>query len=640
MRGEKDLDWRAVREVRLRLRPLAPALGPAPVYSRRMCGINGIFAFGAEAPPVERQEVIATREAMHSRGPDAGDAWFSEEGRIGFGHRRLAIIDLSDGGAQPMRFGSLVITFNGEIYNYRELRAALEGRGRKFVSESDTEVLLQLFDEKQEGMLDDLRGMFALAIWDSAKRRLFLARDPYGIKPLYYTGEGLTLRFASQVQALIAGGGVSRQFDPAGAAGFFLRGTVPEPFTMYRAIRALPAGSYAFVDAQGIHEPVPYFSIAGTLRDALESGRPMSEDERAAIVHDAVLESVRYHLVSDVPVGAFLSAGIDSTVVVALARESGTTELQTITLRFPEYRGRINDEAPLASAVARQYGVPHTIRELSLADFKSEMPRIFHAMDQPSVDGLNSYFISKAAADSGLKVAMSGTGGDELFGGYTSFRDIPRWMPVTSLLSRIPGLGNGVHRLNAALAKRSHHISPKMGEIVRYGSTYAGAYLVKRGRYLAAELPELLGPEVASEGIRRLDLLALITQAVTPDPGNPFARIAALESSLYLRNQLLRDMDWASMAHSLEVRVPLVDAHLLRNVAPALVHRKERGKQLLARAARPPLPDEVLGRRKTGFTLPIREWLSQDGSGRVEFGKRSWARKVFEVMFGSDRGHW
>ena len=605
-----------------------------------MCGINGIFAFGAAAPSANRDELLATREAMHRRGPDAGDSWFSGDGRVAFGHRRLAIIDLSPGGAQPMRFGSLVITFNGEIYNYRELRASLEALGRTFTSESDTEVLLQLFDEKQERMLGELRGMFAFAIWDSTRQRLFVARDPYGIKPFYYSGENSTFRFASQVQALIAGGGISRQFDAAGAAGFLLRGTVPEPFTMYRAIRALPAGSYAFVDAGGIHEPVSYFSIAGTLREAVDSARPMSDDERAALVHDAVLESVRYHLVADVPVGAFLSAGIDSTAVVALARENGAADLQTITLRFEEYRGRINDEAPLAAVVAQRYGVPHTIRELSLAEFRSEMPRIFRAMDQPSVDGLNSYFISKAASDSGLKVAMSGTGGDELFGGYTSFRDIPRWMPITSLLSRIPGLGNGVHYLNAVLAKRSRHISPKMGEIVRYGSSYAGAYLVKRGRFLTAELPAILGAEVADEGVRRLDLLPLIERAVTPDPGSPFARVSALESSLYLRNQLLRDMDWASMAHSLEVRVPLVDAHLLRRVAPALVRRRERGKQLLARAARPPLPAEVMQRRKTGFTLPIREWLSHDSEGRVESGKRGWARKVFEVMFGSDRGHW
>jgi asparagine synthase (glutamine-hydrolysing) len=605
-----------------------------------MCGINAIFAWRDDAPSVDRDEVIATRECMHSRGPDAGDAWFSDDGRVGLGHRRLAIIDLSPGGAQPMHFGALSIVFNGEIYNYRELRAQLEGRGRRFTTQSDTEVLLQLYDETQERMLDHLRGMFAFSLWDGARRRMLLARDPYGIKPLYYADDGGTIRIASQVRALAASGNVSKQFDSAGAAGFFLRGTVPEPFTMYRAIRALPAGSYAYVDAQGVSESVLYFSIAATLRDAVDSAGHFTEAQRRDIVHDAVLESVRYHLVADVPVGAFLSAGIDSTAVVALARESGASDLQTMTLRFEEYRGRVNDEAPLAALVARQYGVRHSIQELTLAEFRSELPRIFDAMDQPSVDGLNSYFISKAAHDLGLKVAMSGTGGDELFGGYTSFRDIPRWMPVTSVLAHVPKLGDAVHRINTALAARSRHVSPKMGEIVRYGGSYAGAYLVKRGRFLASELPSLLGVEVAREGLARLDLLRLIERTVTPDPGNAFARVAALESSLYLRNQLLRDMDWASMAHSLEVRVPLVDAHLLRKIAPALVTRRERGKQLLAAAPRPPLPAEVRQRRKTGFTLPIKEWLTQESDGRVEFGKRSWARKVYDAMFGAERGYW
>src|SRR5436309_4965582 len=326
-------------------------------------------------------------------------------------------------------------------------------------------------------MLNELRGMFAIALWDGRERRMLLARDPYGIKPLYYADDGKTIRVASQVKALIAGGRVDRRFDPAGAAGFFLRGTVPEPFTMYRAIRSLPAGSYAYVDARGIGEPVSYYSIAATLREAVDSSGTYTDDQRREIVHDAVLESVRYHMVADVPVGAFLSAGIDSTAVVALARETGAADLQTLTLRFEEYRGRVNDEAPLASLVARQYGVRHEIRELSLAAFKAELPKIFDAMDQPSVDGLNSYFISKAAHEHGLKVAMSGTGGDELFGGYTSFRDIPRWMPITSVLARVPHAGDAVVRVNAALARRSRHISPKMGEIVRYGASWAGAYL-------------------------------------------------------------------------------------------------------------------------------------------------------------------
>ncbi|HEX2061930.1 MAG TPA: asparagine synthase (glutamine-hydrolyzing) [Thermoanaerobaculia bacterium] len=603
-----------------------------------MCGINGIFAYGASAPPVDRDELLRSRECMRSRGPDAADVWVSDDARVGLGHRRLAIIDLSPAGAQPMRRGERVIIFNGEIYNFRELRARLEAKGRSFTSHSDTEVLLSLYELMGEAMLNELRGMFAIALWDGPRRRLFLARDPYGIKPLYYADDGGTLRVASQVKALIAGGNVDRRFDPAAAAGFFLRGTVPEPFTMYRAIRALPAGSYCYVDANGIGAPQQYFSIAATFRDAVQNARRVSDRERQELVHDAVLESVRYHMVADVPVGAFLSAGIDSTAVVALARESGARDLQTMTLRFEEYRNRDNDEAPLASLVAREYGVRHTIRDLTLADFKGELPRIFAAMDQPTVDGLNSYFISKAAAEMGLKVALSGTGGDELFGGYTSFRDIPRWMPVTSVLSRVPGLGEGVYRLNTALAKRSRHISPKMGEILRHGSSYAGAYLVKRGRFLASELPSVLGRDIAREGLERLDLIGILERAVTPDPGTPYARVAALESSLYLRNQLLRDMDWASMAHSLEVRVPLVDAHLLKKLAPVLVTRRERGKQILANAPRPPLPDVVRARRKTGFTLPIKEWLRQEG--RVEFGKRSWARKVYEVMFAEANGYW
>ncbi len=597
-----------------------------------MCGINAIFAYRADAARIDEAELLASRECMRSRGPDAADSWVGAEGRVGLGHRRLAIIDLSPAGAQPMRRGQLVIVFNGEIYNYRELREQLGG---EFTSHSDTEVLLRLYEQKGERMLGELRGMFSIALWDGAQRRMLLARDPYGIKPLYYADDGETIRVASQVKALIAGGRVDKRFDPAGAAGFFLRGTVPEPFTMYRAIRALPAGSFAYVDANGMTEPQRYLSIAATLRDAVESGQRFTDQQRRELVHDALLESVRYHMVADVPVGAFLSAGIDSTAIVALARESGATDLQTLTLRFEEYRGRDNDEAPLAAIVAQQYGVRHAIRDLTLGEFRNELPHIFHAMDQPTVDGLNSYFISKAAADFGLKVAMSGTGGDELFGGYTSFRDIPRWMPLTSVLSRVPHLGDGVYRLNTALARRSRHVSPKMGEILRYGSSYAGAYLVKRGRFLASELPALLGDEIAAEGLQRLNVLGLIEEAVTPDPGQPFARVAALESSLYLRNQLLRDMDWASMAHSLEVRVPLVDAHLLRRLAPALVTRRERGKQLLAEAPRPALPEAVRRRRKTGFTLPIKEWL-----GQKEAGKRAWARKVYEVMFAAENGYW
>lgn len=591
-----------------------------------------------DAPPVDEQELLRARECMRSRGPDAADLWIPDDRRVGLAHRRLTIIDLSAAAAQPMRREQNVIVFNGEIYNFRELRAELQSRGVTFTSQSDTEVLLRLYEKEREEMLPKLRGMFSMVIWDGRERRMLLARDPYGIKPLYYADDGKTFRAASQVKALVAGGNVSQRFDPAAAVGFLLRGTVPEPFTMYRSIRSLPAGSFAWVDSKGVSEPRQYFSIAATLLDAVEQNRSFTDAQRLELVHDALLESVRYHLVSDVPVGAFLSAGIDSSSVVALARESGAEGMQTMTLRFEEYRGRVNDEAPLAAEIARRYGVRHTIRELSRYEFMSELPRIFAAMDQPTLDGINSYFISKAAADLGLKVALSGTGGDELFGGYTSFRDIPRWMPITTELARIPGLGAAVDVVNFGLSKLSRHISPKMGGIVLFGATWSGAYFVKRGRFIVRELPTVMDRTLAAEGLRRLDMLGIIDRAITPDPGNPFARVAALESSLYLRNQLLRDMDWASMAHSLEVRVPLVDAHLLRRIAPALVTRKDRGKQILALVPRPPLPDEVRKRRKTGFTLPITEWLKQEGE--VEFGKRSWAKRVYSEMFSSARGDW
>ncbi|MFL6247103.1 MAG: asparagine synthetase B family protein, partial [Thermoanaerobaculia bacterium] len=216
-----------------------------------MCGINGIYAYSAAAPPVDADELLRSRECMRSRGPDAADVWIDSERRVGLAHRRLAIIDLSEGGAQPMRRGERVIIFNGEIYNYQELRARLEAKGRTFTSHSDTEVLLALYDDMGEAMLGELRGMFAIVLWDGARRRMFLARDPYGIKPLYYADDGGTLRVASQVKALIASERVDKRFEPAAAAGFFLRGTVPEPFTMYRAIRSLPAGSYCYVDANG-----------------------------------------------------------------------------------------------------------------------------------------------------------------------------------------------------------------------------------------------------------------------------------------------------------------------------------------------------------------------------------------------------
>ena len=245
-----------------------------------MCGIAGLYAFSPSAPPVDRAELRTIRDHMAARGPDGFGEWFSSDGRVAFGHRRLAIIDLTEGGAQPMTHtdstgGQLVITFNGEIYNYRELRHELEASGHSFRSDSDTEVLLHLYQAKGTAMLQDLRGMYAFALWDAAKQALLLARDPFGIKPLYYTptstGKAIsngTLRFASQVKALLAGGHVDTAPEPAGHTGFFLWGSVPAPYTLYRGIRALPAGHFMWVSGQGATEPVPFCQITDILAHA------------------------------------------------------------------------------------------------------------------------------------------------------------------------------------------------------------------------------------------------------------------------------------------------------------------------------------------------------------------------------------
>ncbi|MFB1490746.1 MULTISPECIES: asparagine synthase (glutamine-hydrolyzing) [unclassified Thiocapsa] len=289
-----------------------------------MCGIAGIFAYKDSADAVVRAELLAIRDHMAARGPDGMGEWESSDHRIALAHRRLSIIDLSSAAAQPMSSpdGKLVITFNGEIYNYREMRRTLESAGRVFRTHSDTEVLLHLYAEQGPAMVHALRGMFAFVIWDAERRRLFMARDPYGIKPLYYSDVDGTLRFASQVKALLAGGGISTEHDPAGQVGFYLWGSVPEPFTLYRDIRALPAGSTLTTDAKGVTERKVYHSIAQVYADAENQGSPRTPADARQIIRDALLESVRHPLVADVPVGAFLSAGIDSGALVGLMRDA------------------------------------------------------------------------------------------------------------------------------------------------------------------------------------------------------------------------------------------------------------------------------------------------------------------------------
>lgn len=521
-----------------------------------------------------------------------------------------------------------VISFNGEIYNYQALRRELEGKGHTFSSNSDTEVLLRLYEDRGSEMVKALRGMFAFALWDERKRGLLLARDHFGIKPLYFADDGRSIRVASEVKALLAGGaGISTDPDAAGHVGFFIWGHVPEPFTLYKSIRALPAGSTLWIaEDVGASSIRQYASVGELFAEAeqLPAQSMAAEDVRLSL-RDEMLDTVRHHLVSDVEVGVFLSAGLDSGTLLGLASEIGG-RMRTVTLGFDEYRGTARDETPLAESIARQYGAKHETVWITKKEFQEEIPRLFARMDQPSIDGVNSYFVARATAKTGLKVALSGLGGDELFGGYPSFEQIPR---LVSMVRHVPAhriIGRGLRAVSAPLLRKSRF--PKHAGLLEYGSNFGGAYLLRRGLFLPWELNSLLSPDLVRTGMDALGIEQTLKSGLRGVDSERF-RISTLEANWYMRNQLLRDTDWASMSHSLEVRVPLVDWTLWGQVAKLIHNAPGLNKKTMASVLKAPLPSEVLNRPKTGFHVPTREWMLD----RLpqQHGLRGWATHIYEA---------
>ncbi len=596
-----------------------------------MCGIVAIYSYSDEAKTAGRAELLLIRDRMISRGPDDAGEWFSDDKRIGMGHRRLSIIDLSKNGAQPMKMpeNGLVIVFNGEIYNYRELRRELEMKGCHFRSTSDTEVLLHLYAEKGAEMLHDLRGMYAFAIWDEKKKGLFLARDPFGIKPLYFADNGKTLRVASQVKALLAGGRVDTSPEPAGHVGFFLWGFVPEPFTLYKGVRSLPAVTSLWISSNGDRQFRTFCSLTQELRHAEQQAEPDASGIHE-LLRDTLADTVRHHLIADVPVGSFLSSGLDSATLTGLASEFAPGRLHTVTLGFREYQATANDEVPLAERVARAYGTSHSTVWIEKETFDADLEHMLDAMDQPSIDGVNSYFVCKAAVQAGLKVAISGLGGDELFGSYPSFHQIPRLVKYSRPFSAFPGLGRGFRLMSAPIM--NYLTSPKYAGILEYGGSFEGAYLLRRGMYMPWELPKVLDGEMVKSGWNDLQTLVQLKKTVD-DIARDHLKVSALEMGWYMRSQLLRDADWASMAHSLEVRTPLVDLVVLRRLAPILGTGKSVNKQFLSTIPRKTLPHEIIMHPKTGFSIPVRAWLQDRVHARQETSMRSWSKLLYPRVF-------
>lgn len=599
-----------------------------------MCGIAGLVSETGEGKTSAIDAVRRMTNRMRPRGPDAVGMWAGEG--VVLGHRRLAILDLDARANQPMvsADGRYVIVFNGEIYNFRELRRELEANCIAFRTTSDTEVLLALFAREGGRMLPRLRGMFAFAIWDTQTRELFLARDPYGIKPLYYARTRHGLVFASQVKALLSSGLVSLERQPAGWAGFYLWGSVPEPWTLFRDVFSLPAGHCLRVHSDMQDAPICWRDIRTHWQG---EGCEVTAYELQERVRAAVADSVRAHLVADVPVSVFLSGGIDSGTVAGLASELGA-KVEGVTIGFEEFVGSCDDEVPVARAIATHYRLPHHVRMVSRIEFEQDIPRILDAMDQPSIDGVNTWFASKAAAERGYKVVLSGIGGDELFYGYSLFRQAPLQAALGRMLLSVPGARTLLKRPCATLARLRS--KPKLAGVPEFLGSLEGVYFLRRGLFLPSELSALMGVDMAREGLASLGGFPPATTSVAARDGR--TAVGLLESTRYLRNQLLRDSDWASMAHSLELRTPLVDAALLATLGPYLAGFADgAGKAMLAQSPQRPLLEQIVNRPKTGFSSPMENWLFNSSYLRngadlppVTAPREHWARRWARAVLG------
>ena len=589
-----------------------------------MCGFAGVVQREGRLPGDVRALAVSLDRALAHRGPDGSGAWHAPDGQALLVHRRLAIIDPGPGGVQPMATpdGRFQIVFNGEIYNYRALREELRSRGERFATGSDTEVLLRLVSRGGAARLADLRGMFAFACWDTVDRSLLVARDRFGIKPLYIAAGARHIAFASELGAIRTSNLAGGETSPAGVLAFLRWGSVPPPLTWQRGVEMLEPGTWrrwgldgreergVFADARAV-----YAGESGARDDV----RPSDVQAFRSEVAPAVRESVRAHLVADVPVGVFLSGGIDSGALVSCATSVGAANLQTFTVGFDDE----SSELERARSVAERFGTTHHELHVDPADVARDLPAVLARLDQPTVDAVNSYYVSRAVAAAGIKAVLSGTGGDELFAGYPSFRRLPRALAAKHAAGPLwPVVGSvGAAFMPERLRARWRHFAATNGSLIE-------AYRVQRGFFLPEEIASLAGPALLDTAVwrdanERVEQVERALLSPTGPERTP-AAVARLESRLYLGSQLLRDLDVMSMAHGLEVRVPFVDHELVERVWPRLALHPDLmiGKRLLAEALDRPLPEAIVRHPKQGFTLPFARWMEGDLAPFVRDGMR------------------
>jgi len=561
-----------------------------------MCGICGVFNFESRAP-TDRESLERAARAMAHRGPD--DEGFHIDGELGLGNRRLSIIDLP-GGHQPLsnEDQTIWITFNGEIYNYRELRPGLEARGHRFRTATDTEAIVHLYEEHGVRCLEHLRGMFAFALWDARERRLFVARDRLGVKPLYYRQELGRIVFASELRALRELATQSLEIDPQSVYDFFGFRYVPAPRTFYRGVEKLLPGHFLLADARGVRTQA-YWDIP------LEGEQDTTEDACAREVVEHLRESVRLRLIADVPLGVFLSGGTDSSAVVALMAELGARPLKTFSVGFaePEF-----SELPAARHIAKLYHTDHHELVVRAEDVAEELPRLVAFRDEPVAEptDIALFKISQLAARS-VKVVLAGEGGDELFAGYPKYA-ADRLAGLVSAFPRsvTQGLAQwlpyGQRRARLALEALSIR-----NEAERSATWFASFSRQERQALFApdflAQVDVAHPARVFEEVIRRAS------------DRSPLKRMLYADLKIWLPDNLLLRGDQMTMAASIEERVPFLDHKLVEfaaRIPSRMLSRGFRTKVLLKRALRPYVPAEILSRRKVGFAVPVGPWFRKE----------------------------
>jgi asparagine synthase (glutamine-hydrolysing) len=579
-----------------------------------MCGIAGVLAFKDSNFEVNADYLLRLRETMVHRGPDGAGLWISPDRRVGLAHRRLSIIDLSNAAAQPMSHddGSLQLVFNGEIYNHAEIRRELEELGyrRWKTDHSDTEVILQAFAAWGIACLQKFRGMFAIALWDAAARRLWLIRDRIGIKPLYYSLHHGRITFASEIKALLEDPGQPRAVNEEAFFHYLSFLTTPAPETLFAGIRKLPPGTWLTVDADGLCREERYW-------DVLDHTQPLtgaSEQEIAERLMAELRTSVALRTVSDVPVGVFLSGGIDSSTNAALFSECSAGQVRTFSVGYDRDYAGCESELPLASRFAAHIGSDHHQRILTQQDFLDFLPRMIHFQDEPIADPvcMPVYYLSRLARDQGVVVAQAGEGSDELFWGYHHWKQIlqlTRWnsYPVPRALKQL-----GLHGLSATGKSWS---APY--EFLRRGSEGLPIFWSGAEAFTQRAKLDLLSPR-----LRRQCKGETSWRAIRPIherfmqkawEKTPVKWMTYVDLNLRLPELLLMRLDKMGMGASLEARVPFLDhkfVELAMSIPESMVTRGHESKHILKKAVRGTIPDEIVDRRKQGFGVPIREWFA------------------------------